>query len=234
MDDERKETGDEVPANCVRGEPAVPPKRDAIRRFERMLDVQLDTLSEIDTKAARLIGFLGVTLGLIVTLGRVIPTTQHASGYIDWSSVAGLTTLLIGIFGLLLSLVYATITYLSSEFDYGLEAEIADAFAMRETVPVDVYHLIVLRGYGNALAANQPIIQQNARRFRYALSSLVGSLFALTFSVGYYVAGLSLQIELITLVIAGIPVGGLCLFIRDEGYLTPESVSQNEERADGN
>lgn len=198
-----------------------------------MIDIQVRTLEEIDSKAARLIGFLGVLLGLLVTVGRIVPATEHAGQLVDLTSVAGLIVLGVGVFSLLLSLVYATITYLSSEFEYGLDAAIAHDFATIDTIPTEVYYFVVLRCYAEAITANEPIVAQNARRFRYALSSLVGGIIALSLSAGYYVIGLPPRIEAITLVLAAIPVGSLCLYIRDEGYLTPESVRSTEETTDG-
>lgn len=196
------------------------PKQDAIDRFERMMDIQVSTLEEIDSKAARLISFVGVLLGAIATVSRLLPAENLS--FIDSSSYAGAIALLVGIFGLLLTLVYATITYLSSEFKYGLEANVAEVFANVETLPPEEYKNIVLRGYADTIKMNEPVVKANARRFRYALAALVGSLFSLVFSAVFYVIDLADTTELTALLFGSIVVGSLCIYIRDEGYLVPD------------
>ncbi|USZ69448.1 hypothetical protein NGM10_06860 [Halorussus salilacus] len=131
--------------------------------------------------------------------------------------------------GLLVSLVYATITYLSTQFDYGLSADIADALAKEDHVQRRTYRTVVLRAYADSIRENKPIIARNARRFRYALAALVGALFSLMFSVGYYLIRLPDSVELLTLFFGSVFVGTLCLYIRDEAYLTTEEESGGEE-----
>lgn len=188
-----------------------------------MLDIQVSVLNEIDNKSARLISFVGVLLGVIATVARIVPKATNSGGFIDSESIAGAFALTTGVVGLLLSLVYATITYLSTQFDYGLNADVADALARERDVRRETYRTVVLRAYADSLRENKPVIAQNARRFRYALAALVGALFSLMFSVGYYLLRLPDSIELLTLFSGAIVVGSLCLYIRDEAYLTTES-----------
>lgn len=195
-----------------------------------MLDIQVSTLDGIDDKAARLISFVGVLLGVIATAARIVPRMANGgSNFIDGGSIAGAIALLIGVFGLLLSLVYATIAYLSTEFDYGLDANIADALAREDEVREQTYRTVVLRAYADSIRENKPVIDTNARRFRYALAALVGALFALMFSVAYYLVPLPDTVELLLLFFGAIVVGSLCLYIRDEAYLSTDEENATTE-----
>ncbi|WP_135826872.1 hypothetical protein [Halorussus ruber] len=192
-----------------------------------MLDIQVSTLDGIDNKSARLISFVGVLLGVIATVARILPTMTSTSDFIDTGSIAGAFALVIGVFGLLISLVYATITYLSTKFDYGLSANIADNLARKKDVQRETYRTAILRAYADSIRENRPIIDQNARRFRYALAALVGALFSLMFAVGYYLVSLPDAVELSTLFFGAIFVGSLCLYIRDEAYLTTDEENED-------
>lgn len=208
---------------------SIEPRQDAINRFERMLDIQVSTLDGIDNKSARLISFVGVLLGVIATAARILPSMAGDGDFIDHGSIAGAFALTVGVIGLLISLVYATITYLSTQFDYGLNANIADSLAREDDVQRQTYRTVVLRAYADSLRENKPVINQNARRFRYALAALVGALFSLMFSVGYYLIRLPDPIELLTLFFGAIIVGSLCLYIRDEAYLTTDGENDDTE-----
>lgn len=221
---ERNDSVGQADSSSERNEP----RQDAIDRFERMLDIQVSTLSEIDNKSARLISFVGVLLGVIATVARIVPQMAGSGDFLDQGSIAGAFALTAGVVCLLISLVYATITYLSTKFDYGLDANIADALARENDVRRQTYRTIVLRAYADSLRENKPVINQNARRFRYALAALVGALFSLMFSVGYYLIHLPTSIELLTAFFGAIVVGSLCLYIRDEAYLTTEDESSDK------
>lgn len=208
---------------------SIEPRQDAINRFERMLDIQVSTLDGIDNKSARLISFVGVLLGVIATVARILPSMAGDGDFIDHGSIAGAFALTVGVIGLLISLVYATITYLSTQFDYGLNANIADSLAREDNVQRQTYRTVVLRAYADSLRENKPVINQNARRFRYALAALVGALFSLMFSVGYYLIRLPDPIEVLTLFFGAIIVGSLCLYIRDEAYLTTDGENDDTE-----
>jgi hypothetical protein len=193
-----------------------------------MLDIQVSTLDGIDTKAARLISFVGVLLGVIATAARVVPSIASDSGFIDHGSIGGAFALVVGVVGLLVSLVYATITYLSTKFDYGLSADIADALAREDGVHRKTYRTVVLRAYADSIRENRPVVDRNARRFRYALAALVGALFSLMFSAGYYLVRLPESVELLTAFFGAIFVGSLCTYIRDEAYLATEEEREDE------
>jgi hypothetical protein len=193
-----------------------------------MLDIQVSTLDGIDTKDARLISFVGVLLGVIATAARVVPSVTSNTGLIDHGSIAGAFALVGGVIGLLVSLVYATVTYLSTKFDYGLSANIADALAREDEVHRRTYRTIVLRAYADSIRENKPVVDKNARRFRYALAALVGALFSFMFSAGYYLIRLPEPAELLTAFFGAIFVGSLCLYIRDEAYLTTEEEREGK------
>lgn len=226
----RKDGADRREANDrANASEASEPRQDAIDRFERMLDVQVSTLNGIDDKSARLINFVGVLLGVIATVARILPRVTDDSTFIDGGSVAGAFALVVGVVGLLISLVYATVTYLSTQFDYGLSANIADALAREQDVQPETYRTVVLRAYADSLRENRPVIDRNARRFRYALAALVGALFSLMFSVGYYLIRLPDSVELLTLFLGIVVVGSLCVYIRDEAYLTTDGEPESKE-----
>lgn len=193
-----------------------------------MLDIQISTLEGIDAKAARLISFVGVLLGVIATAARVVPTIAANGDRIDDGSIAGALALVVGVVGLLVSLVYATITYLSTKFDYGLSADVADALAREDEVHRQTYRTVVLRAYADSIRENRPVIDRNARRFRYALAALVGALFSLMFSAGYYLIRLPETVELLSLFFGAVLVGSLCLYIRDEAYLATDEEREGE------
>jgi hypothetical protein len=202
------------------------PKQDAIDRFERMVDVQVQTLNEIDTKAAELMRLLAVLLGVVLTGLSLIPEFKTLALEVD--SVPLVVAAAIGVGGLLSSLGFAIITYLSSRFGYGVSPGVAEYVANND-VPGDEYAGIMLRGYADIIPENREVVQANSRRFRNALTALLVALASLVLAVLYVVADIGLAAEVVLLAGGYTAVTVVVGYILSGGYLIRSPQTHDNE-----
>lgn len=204
------------------------PRVDAIDRFERNLDVQVQTLENIDDKASSLIRFLGVLLGVMLAAVRVLPSDGAET--LTWVSGTWVLPLAVGVVSLFTSLGLSIVAYLSSEFRYGLRADVAEWMADQDDLTRETYTEIVLRGYRDVLEQNEPIVQANAARFRDSLVALLLGLVALAVSTFFYLVDLGAPAEYLLLLAAAVLGWGLARYIRDQEYLRPDEQSRTDDR----
>lgn len=142
---------------------------DAINRFERTIDHQIDLLREIDNKAQRVVQYTAVLIGVIFTALSLILQTDNVA--LTDAGPNALASFLTGLGGFLFAICAAIITYLSSVQEYGLAREfgynVADSVFDDQT-----YKEAILNSYADAVADNRRVIAVNAKRFGYSLAAL--------------------------------------------------------------
>lgn len=172
---------------------------DAINRFERTIDHQIDLLREIDNKAQRVVQYTAVLIGVIFTAISLVPNTGTVS--IADAGPNAFASFTAGLGGFLLAICAALITYLSSVQEYGL----ARAFGYNvadDLFDDQTYKEAILNSYADAVADNRRVIAVNAQRFGYSLaalfagivfSSLAGFFFLTSFSdkVNFFLGGIA-------------------------------------------
>lgn len=155
------------------GDDGFDPQADLLDRYERMIDIQIETIDGIDDKAAhtaRLIGLLG---GLILTAVSVAVSTDA----ITFSEGTAMVFLMLGIgtVALFASFVFAIITYLSSKFAYGPSSDFNKTLSNNDLSP-EQYHRLMLAGYSSGIKANKQVVEINSDRFKRCLASLIVAL----------------------------------------------------------
>ncbi|WP_157078575.1 hypothetical protein [Halalkalicoccus paucihalophilus] len=145
-------------------------KLDALDRYERMIDVQIQTLNDIDNKAEYLTRYLAILIALLFTGASFVLDVGVADGFV--SELSLFTTLVLGLLALTVSVVFSIITYLSSVFQYGPRREFAEDIADHD-IGEKLYAEIMLRTYSDAIYQNKRVVRQNSARFKYALTGLL-------------------------------------------------------------
>ncbi|MEZ3116225.1 hypothetical protein RYH80_09905 [Halobaculum sp. MBLA0147] len=192
------------------------PEVDLLRRYERMIQTQVETLTSIDQKAARVARLIGLLIGVVLSAvsivvgsGAEIQTNELL--LTAHSAVAGVA--------LSVALTQAVITYLSSTFEYGPSSELGSFMSEHRVTQTD-YKNHLLRGYSSAVERNHGVVVANARRFQRCLASfLVGIVFTATASV-VLVATPNRPVAVSTSVMAVAIAGVLAHYVTREEYLT--------------
>lgn len=167
-------------------------KLDAIDRYERMVDVQIETLGEIDGKAVSLMGFVGTVLGVLIAgVGFLARSPGHSFAGVPISAVLAFV---VTVASLLVSVGYSVITFASSSFNYGLNATVADLF-LGASLDDEEYAELVLQGYADTIVENESVVEANGRRLRKAQSALLTALLAVLVSTVLYFVGSDRLVE---------------------------------------
>lgn len=162
-----------MPSTDGHDEPQFDEVVDSLDRFERTIDVQISLMNELDEKASNVVRYTALLLGGIFTALSLLPRSDAVS----LDSVGPLPTIvfLLGTASLVVAIVAAIITYLSSVQEYGPDPAYGDNVADRAIQSPD-YEAVLLSGYTRAVDNNRRVIDVNARRFRWSLLALlVGS-----------------------------------------------------------
>lgn len=191
------------------------PEFDAIDRYERMIDVQIDVLDGINDRAKHLARLVGVLLGIVLTALSLLPEFESV-GVRGTSTMAALA---VAVGGLLSSLVFAAVTYLGSNFEYGASPVVARYFAATD-LSGDEYASVMLNAYAEVIPRNERVVAANARRFRNGLASLFVGLSALSVAVLLVVAGPELWFERAVVLVTVVGTGALLWYVLGEEYLT--------------
>lgn len=148
----------------------IDPPADLLDRYDDMVATQVETINEIDEKAATTMRVIAILLGVILS-GLTILVNARIITEILRSPVA-LIWLITGLFFLLFSLAWAIYTYLSSRFLYGPGISWGHVLA-NDRVPPENYADTLLIGYSQALSTNREVVDVNSRRFRNSLIALL-------------------------------------------------------------
>lgn len=145
--------------------------------LERTVRTQITTGEQIDEKAARIIGWNGLLLGLFVTAAS-IAFENGASASMPWwiPGTGGLALL-----GLLVSVWFAVRTYRATEYRIGLEP--ADVVQALEFDIDEHRHLQeAIHAYSSAHDDNKASIDKSSKSFQVALFSFFSALLFATIS----------------------------------------------------
>ncbi|MDZ7730965.1 MAG: hypothetical protein U5K37_08705 [Natrialbaceae archaeon] len=191
---------------------------DAADRLERTIDKQLNTIAEIDEKAAHTTRLVGILLALVFTLLTLVlregtESLGTVTAGVQWAFVLGL--------GLtLLSLGLSIITYLSSRCRVGLHHEVAGFLTTTNRPVTRSDHLqMVVGSYGSIVAENERVLEMNARRFKYSLTSLLCGICFLAVAGTLYFASVSGGLAATAVVGTTIVSGFLSWYILQEKFM---------------
>lgn len=192
-------------------------KLDALDRYERMIDVQIQTLNDIDNKAEYLTRYLAILIALLFTGASFVLDIGVADGFV--SELPLFATLVLGLLALTVSVVFSIITYLSSVFQYGPRREFAEDIADHD-IGEKLYAEIMLRTYSDAIYQNKRVVRQNSARFKYALTGLLdGVLFLGAAALVLFAPGGLAWVILIAVIVVAV---GISWYILTDQYLTLE------------
>lgn len=206
----------------------VTPRLDAAERLERVIDAQSTTLERIDDKSGRVARLLGILLGVV--LSSVSLSAQITGVTFESLSTPTRLSFLAGIGFLLVSLVGASVTLLSTRYETGLGYATGMLLSRTDYEISSERHLRrVLGTYAHSVRTNRRIIAVNARRFRRALLSLLLGLLYAGLAPTFLVAGTSGIVAWAVLGLS-IPVAtGAGWFVLSDRYLPVEpEVITNE------
>ena len=190
---------------------------DLIDRFERVIDMQVMVLGEIDQKAGYVTRLVALILGVTVS---VLSIGIRQGGALN-VALPTVLTFGLGIAGLITSMSGAIVTYLSSKLKLGVHPATAAAF---EESPISrsTYSRLVMNSYANTLKKNRQVLNVNARRLRYTLASLVLGICHLALAAIQHVATRSEQGKLIVAGLGSLAIFGACGFVLSGRYLVLE------------
>lgn len=151
------------------------PERDMLRRYEQMVQTQVDTLNGIDDKAAYTARLIALLIGIFFTGTSILITADQLA--LSTETGSALLTAALALIALVVSMTYAIFTYLSSRFEYGPSPAAGLTLAEKD-IPADRYKTMMLRTYSEILTANYAVVLSNIERFEVSLAGLmVGILF---------------------------------------------------------
>lgn len=201
-------------------------ERDAINRYERMVEKQVRTIESIDDKAAAVARLVGLLFGLVVT-GLSVITSADGLGLRILSSPL-LVSAVLGLGGLFLSMLFAVFTYLSSAFDTGPSRQFGLVLVGHDIDDAE-YKAAVLRSYHDALASNEQMIAVNARRFQLALVSLLCGLLFVSTAIVPLVPGVGRPVEYALVAGVAVVASVLARHVIREEYVTLEREVSHDE-----
>lgn len=193
------------------------PKANAVDRFERMIDVQIETLNSIDDKAEYLTRFVAILLGVVLTGLSLVPKFDGVT--LTTNSFPMLVSVFVGVIALLSTLGFSIITYLSSKFKYGVSPSVAKYFADTD-ITEEEYTELLLRGYADILSQNRDVVRVNSRRFRNALASLLAGLGCFSQATFFLVVKIPVFTKYLALFGGFAVLGYVIKYVLDEEYLT--------------
>lgn len=190
--DETTETPDEAA-----GEPPtvdIDPPADLLDRYDNMVATQVETINEIDQKAATTMRIIAILLGVVLSGLTILVNAQIVTEILR--SPVATVWFIAGLLLLLLSLAWAIYTYLSSRFLYGPGITWGVALA-ENRVPPENYADNLLIGYSQALDTNRKVVRVNSRRFRNSLIALLHGMTATSIAFGFFLLPIPQQWKLV-------------------------------------
>lgn len=198
------------------------PYADGANRLERVIDLQIETINDIDTKAEHVNRLLGLLIGVVLSAVSIVAQLEG----VQLSEAAPMAQLafFLGILALLASMGAAVITYLSSRVEAGLSPAAGYHLSNPNTqTTMDEHIRRVLGSYAHIVDANRDVIQTNSRRFRLTLLFLLVGVIYLAASAGIYLSGVRGLSAISALAVVSIAILGLSWYILTGRYLTIES-----------
>ncbi|WP_125919997.1 hypothetical protein [Haloparvum sedimenti] len=193
------------------------PNDDLLDRYETMVEKQIDTVDEIDKKAATSMRVLAVIVGALLSL-FIFFGGEEASITFSPTTAAPLVWIAFGIAGLLTSFAFCIHTYLSSRMLFGPKAVLGEVLASNRVDPKD-YQSALLRGFATAIDTNKEVIRVNSRRFKRALLAFWIGVVGLGSGFGLLFFGVSLTKDLLLSVPVLAVIGYYSFYIIQEKYM---------------
>jgi len=192
---------------------------DAVDRFERTLDKQIDIINEIDNKAEHITRLLGVFIGAIIS--TIAVGFRITDGDVTTITSYVFVPFVFGVVFLIAAMTMSTVTYLSSKFKIGLHYRPANLLSQKSYSVDKEKHLRRTIGtYGYNIKQNKQVIEVNSKRFRYALVFLLCGVIWLSTAGIIFISGVDPSIAWIVfsaVIFVTIPVS---LYILTGSYLT--------------
>jgi len=152
-------------------------------KYDRMVESQLSALSDVDTNAWRAARLIGILLGVLFTGLSII--AQVESTKVTFSP-AVLMFLTLGVFFLLVSLVFAAVSILNVEIGYGPGTHLTDGLTDGEVSP-EAYPGIVSKNLAKNIEKNNLVLASKADKLRYTYNYLIIGLVSISTSVAFLI-----------------------------------------------
>ncbi len=192
------------------------PQIDLLDRYEQMVQTQVETVNEIDDKAATTMRVVAVLLGILLSLLTFV--TGDYSIEMSMTTVLPVIWVASGVATLLLSLALCLYTYLSSRMLFGPKAVFGDVLAENRVSWAD-YESKLLKGYATAITTNREVIRTNSRRFRNTLLTLVYGLVGVSVGLGLFIIDLPIYVDALVSVGVVLATGVFTVYILEERYM---------------
>lgn len=194
---------------------------DAADRFERSIDVQIQTLNAVNDKAEHVTRLLGLLIGAILSVVAV--GVRVNDGSLSPPNTPLLLLFIAGLASLLLAMTLSTITYLSSKFKIGLHYRPAQLLSQDAySVGKQTHYKRIIGTYAYNLERNEEVIDVNAKRFRRALVALLVGVVFLSAAGISFLASLGPDQRWLVVAIAIVVNLSISAYILTGRYLTLE------------
>lgn len=192
------------------------PETDLLDRYQQMVQTQVNTVNEIDEKAATTMRLVALLLGVLLSL--FIFLAEDYTVELTDQSIVPILWIVVGISSLLTSLALCLYTYLSSRMLFGPKAVFGTVLAENRVMWTD-YESKMLKGYAAAISTNREVIRTNSRRFRNTLLALVHGLLGLSLGLGLFAVDLSPTFDLLISFIVGVLTAIFTGYVLTERYM---------------
>lgn len=191
---------------------------DLIERYDDMIDTQIGVLKSVDEKAAQVARLIALLLGLLLSAVSLLARVGQPVAT-EAPTLLLLLTVAVGAY--VIALLFAIVTYLASQFDYGPSSRLG-VFMSQYAVPKQEYVDTVLAGYGETVRHNKTVVVTNARRFQRCLATLLVGVVNTAGSVALLFLGPRSHLGVIVVLLSlGSSTAAAWYIVREE-YLTIE------------
>ncbi|MCF2165555.1 hypothetical protein KVP04_05565 [Halobacterium salinarum] len=192
---------------------------DAVDRFERTLNHQIQIINEIDKKAEHVTRLIGLLVGAILSVLAV--AFRINNGQVSPPNLPIWVAFSAGVFLLISSMTFSIITYLSSRFKIGLHYQPAQLLNQSDyDVKKEKHIRRVIGTYGHNLKKNKRVIEVNSSRFRYSLVSLLDGITFMSLSGILFIGSVSTCWSWVALCVLALIAFFLSWYILTGNYLT--------------
>ena len=171
------------------------PKSDLLDRYESMVERQIDTVDEIDEKAATTMRVLALIIGALLSVFIFFGGEQSSISF-SLETLIPIVWISSGIVALLASFAFCIHTYLSSRMLFGPKAVLGEVLASHRVASED-YENVLLRGFATAIDTNKEVIRVNSRRFKRALLAFWIGIVGLGTGFGFLVFRFSIAADIV-------------------------------------
>lgn len=161
--------------------PQSDPEIGLLARYEQMIQKQLDTINDIDDKAAFVARLEGLLIGISISAASVVLGPDQIR--FSFETLFVLLTFGAAMGSFFISIIFALITYQKSKLLYGPTYKLGE-YMSKYRVDGQEYRDNLLAGYSHAIRKNWEVMVSNANQFEKSLASLLaGIIFLFTSGV---------------------------------------------------